>query len=147
MLDRTYEVRVSIWLIVLLALLFNVGSVHATDWITGSGLSLHSKKGDYNQKNWGMGFERKIDNDWSWLGGAYRNSLYRNTLYAGVSYTPWRFGGVKLGGLGVLATGYSERYPVLPYAAFLAKVEDEKYGVNVYWLPTVMVGVQFNMKF
>lgn len=118
----------------------------AGDWILGSGLSLHGKKG-YNEKNYGIGYERGLDKDWSLLGGAYRNSLDKNTLYAGFAYTPWSFGGVKLGGVGVLATGYSERYPVIPQVAFLAKVEGEKYGLNVYWLPTVMVGVQFKMKF
>ena len=146
-----YETRVCIWLVILFSV-FYTRYCSADEWLVGSGFSLHAKNPDrYNKRNLGLGYEKKIDRNWSVFAGGYQNSLYRDTLYVGGSYTPYNtsVSGLKLGvGVaGMIATGYSEKYPLMPYASLFAKAEGEKYGLNVYWIPTIVVGIQFKMKF
>jgi hypothetical protein len=42
----------------------------------------------FNDKNWGLLADVAINDDWSLVGGAFRNSFDRNTVLAGVSWEP-----------------------------------------------------------
>ena len=74
--------------------------------------SKHSK-GNYEESNWGVGAERKIDDRWTASLGHYRNSLRRDSFYAGAIYSRWRLGEVRFGTSLGIVTGYGKPLPML----------------------------------
>ena len=77
----------------------------------------------FNDQNWGLLVDVALNEDWSLVGGGYRNSFNRNTAIAGVSWEPLsaRVGKarVRLGGMAAvdLHGGYRGYNSVDPFLA------------------------------
>lgn len=84
----------------------------AEDYVRFTGLSWHSTPGN-NPINAGVGFEIEHDKDWSWNGGAYRNSEWNYSWYAGARYTFYKDDDWNVGLIGGAVTGY-RAMPVMP---------------------------------
>jgi hypothetical protein len=87
-------------------------SCSAEDYFRMTGLSAHSTGGN-NPINQGFGFEHELNNNWSVLGGVYRNSEWNYSWYAGGRYAFYREGDWNLGVVAGAVTGYRSM-PVLP---------------------------------
>lgn len=122
-------------------------------------LSLRSyhtdRAADYNESNWGIGFEKEFNDRWKLIVGVYDNSLDRQSEYVGFAYTPWKFGNVKLGAVGLAVTGYSSKNPDrwLPICCGGVVVYERKtWGLNFPVFPPLdghggAVGLQFFKRF
>lgn len=130
--------------LVMLAIALPVPAQAADDWLVITIGSRHHKRG-YNERNWGIGIERKISDNWRMGAGTYRNSYYRQTLYAGVTYAPLRFGDWHLGGTALLVTGYESRPVVVPFPSI--SYEQKEWGLNFGPILPTVVGVQLKLKF
>ena len=126
-------------------------------WLTTGEWSRHNNNTDcpwvgagchdkYRQNNTGIGIEYHIDDTINLIGGYYHNSIYRETFYAGATYTPYHFGIVRVGFIGALATGYVDIVPAVPIGALFATAEYERVGLNVFWLPKVVVAASLKWR-
>jgi len=91
----------------------------------------------YNEQNWGLGYERKFSDEWSFSSGYYRNSFDRDTLYVFGAYTPWRIAGWRFGSLFGVVTGYDEGR-VSPWITGVATKEWGRFGLNVVVAPAAV---------
>ena len=91
--------------ILLLALIVFSTNCLAEDYVRFTGLSWHNTPGN-NPINAGAGIEIEHNKDWSWTGGAYRNSEYNWSWYAGARYTFYKDTDWNIGLMGGLVTGY-----------------------------------------
>lgn len=98
----------------------------------------------YRQNNTGIGLQYDLNPDLSIVAGWYKNSVHTDTVYLGETYAPLHLGNAKFGIMGSIATGYF--YVPVPIASLYASYESDQFGVNVFWLPDVVVGVQLKMK-
>jgi hypothetical protein len=115
-----------------------------------SGFSYHLTKGDYNQKNWGLGFEQTVSKDWSFVAGGFRNSNRIDSTYIGAAYMPLHYGNFKAGVFVGQVTGYAidAIYGAMPVVSY----ERKTWGINGTFMPatdnsTGAIGVQFKWKF
>ena len=108
---------------------------------SADGSDCHDK---YRQNNTGVGLQIDFDRDVSSVLGWYNNSLRNESVYLGMTYAPIHVGGAKLGVMSAVATGYY--YVPVPIASIYASYEYERYGVNVFWLPDVVVAIQLKVK-
>jgi hypothetical protein len=117
-------------------------------WLTSGEWSRHTDEGihHYRQNNTGVGLQVDLDADSSLVMGWYNNSVHRETVYLGGTYTPWHFGGAKLGGLYVMATGYDRYVPAVPMVGIFGSYEYEHAGINMMWLPGVVAAVQLKWR-
>ena len=106
----------------------------AADFLVVPIASYHTERNGYNQINPGLGFERSINERWSFGGGFYRNSYRRDSFYAGATYMRWRIGEIRLGTSLGLVTGYGG---VLPMAAPTAVWDSGGVGISVMVTPPV----------
>ena len=95
----------------LVLILFSTNCL-AQDYVRFTGLSWHDTPGN-NPINAGVGIEIEHDKDWSWTGGAYRNSEYGYSWYAGARYTFYKDNNWNIGLVGGVVTGYRVN-PVIP---------------------------------
>jgi hypothetical protein len=118
-------------------------------WLTSGEVSRHvnESKHNYRQNNSGVGLEYDENENLSYVAGWYNNSIHRETIYVGGTYAPIHLGGLKLGAMGAIATGYTQSLPAVPIASLYGSYEYERVGVNLYWLPTVVVAAQLKIKF
>ena len=70
-------------------------------------------RGNYEETNPGIGYEKQISERWTLSGGYYRNSNRHDSLYAGAIYTRWKLGEVRLGTSLGIVTGYGKPLPML----------------------------------
>ena len=92
--------------IIILAVLLTFSlNCSAEDYVRFTGLSWHSTPNN-NPVNAGVGFEIEHDKDWSWTGGAYRNSEWNYSWYAGARYTFYKDTDWNVGLVGGAVTGY-----------------------------------------
>ena len=126
-----------------------LAAVRADEWATATCCSHHFQRKHYNERNWGIGFEGVLNENWRILAGLYDNSLYRPSIYGGAAYTPWRYGGWRFGAVMGLFTGYTDDYPAVPMAAPTAMWEGESVGVNLIVVPVPkgVIGLQFKVRF
>lgn len=96
-----------------LALLLVCLPAKAETWLVVPLASLHAPRGDYEQINPGIGFERAYSARWSLGAGYYRNSHRGDSFYAGASYTPLRLAGWGLGTSLGLVSGYRGVIPMI----------------------------------
>lgn len=95
--------------ILVAAVLLVLGTAaNAADLITVGGGSYHFERDlGHNEFNYGLGYERDIDDEWSWSAGVYKNSIRRATFYGLANYYPWPLGsGFRAGLTGGLMSGY-----------------------------------------
>ncbi len=93
----------------------------------------------YNERNFGLGIERRLSDDWSVSTGFYKNSFYRDSLYALASYTSARLAGWRLGVVFGGVTGYNDG--LCPWVTGLATRDFGGFGINVV-LGTAGVALQ-----
>jgi hypothetical protein len=117
-------------------------------WLTSGEWSRHTNQDvhKYRQNNTGVGLQADLSGDTSLMLGWYNNSIHRETVYMGITYTPWHVGGAKFGGVYAMVTGYAKFVPAIPIASLYGSYEYDRVGVNVYWLPSVVVAVQLKVK-
>jgi hypothetical protein len=140
------------------ALFASAAQAQSTDktewWITPGALSYHFKNRDqFNQTHPGLGAEYHFASNWSAVGGTYKNSNYRWSQYVGVNWTPYVFGPVKFGATAQVANHYNQARDgkPFPFAAPLIAYEGERFGVNLYVIPTIRnvtgaAALQFKIK-
>jgi len=92
----------------------------------------------YNEQNWGLGYERRLSDDWSIATGFYRNSFRRDTVYLFGAYTPWQMAGWHIGPLMGVATGYDKDRPFSPWLTGVAAKDWGRFGLNVVVAPTAI---------
>lgn len=141
----------AIVLVVAMMAVFLIDNSRADDeslWLTTGEWSRHvdQDKHQYRQNNTGIGMQYDWDKDSSVIVGYYENSIHRSTFYMGMTYTPLQFGCAKVGVIGAMATGYMELMPAVPIASLYGSYEYDRVGLNVYWLPTVVVAIQLKVK-
>jgi hypothetical protein len=111
-------------------------------WITPGAVSYHFENQDeFNQTHPGLGVEYLFAPEWAAVGGTYKNSNNLWSKYAGVNWTPQalRFGPFKLGATAQVADNYKAARNGKPFAfaAPLIAVEGERFGANIYIIPTI----------
>lgn len=90
---------------------------------------------NYNERNWGVGFEKAFTPEWRGMAGGYANSDYGASFYIGGAYLPWRAGSAHLGFAGGIVTGYNNF--VVPFIAPEAAIEFRHFGINVFAIPKI----------
>jgi len=123
-------------------------------WLNAGFYSAHfdTDKGLRNA-NPGLGFEYRIDEDWSATAGRFINSDNANASYVGAYYQPWTSAGVKLGVVAGAFNGYPKAFNGGWFPAVLpvATLESGNFGLNVALVPPMkdrLYGaVSFQLKF
>ncbi len=127
-------------------------TANAADWAVVTVHSHHFDDGkkNYEQSNWGWGWEHEFSENWRSAVGAYRNSNRITSTYLTAVYSPLKFGYVKLGVAFGMVTGYS----VEPQLAAIpvAMIEYQRVGLNVTYVPktqtnTAVVAWQVKWRF
>lgn len=107
-------------------------------WLNAGFYSAHfdTNKGLRNA-NPGLGFEYRLNEDWSATAGGFTNSDSVHSSYVGAYYQPWRLAGAKIGVVGGAFNGYPKAFnggwfpAVLPVASW----EGDRFGLNVMLVP------------
>ena len=141
----------AIGFVIALILCFIIENARADDetiWLTTGEWSRHTNEDahKYRQNNTGIGLQADLNSDTSLVVGWYNNSIYHETVYMGITYTPWHVGGAKFGGMYAMVTGYNRYFPAVPIASLCGSYEYGRAGVNIIWLPSVVVAVQLKVK-
>ena len=139
--------RIHLNALVLAGLSLLCGAAHADEdtafeanrlWLNAGFYSAHfdTDKGLRNA-NPGLGFEYRLNNDWSATAGRFINSDSVHSSYVGAYYQPWTVSGLKLGVVGGVFNGYPKAFnggwfpAVLPVASW----EGGRFGLNVMLVP------------
>ena len=123
-------------------------------WLNAGFYSAHFDTGKgLRNANPGLGFEYKLDDNWSATAGRFMNSDNAHSNYIGAYYQPWTVAGAKLGVVGGAFNGYPKAFnggwfpAVIPVATW----EGERFGLNVALVPPLkdrLYGaVSFQLKF
>lgn len=91
---------------------------------------------EYNERNGGIGLERRYSDNWSGSVGYFRNSFNRDTLYLFAGYTPIRYRDWRLGVVFGGVTGYDNR--VSPWITGVATRDFGRFGVNLVFAPAAV---------
>lgn len=126
----------------LLALLLSFCSVaragEPVDYLVSTVTSYHfDRHRDYNERNFGLGWERRYSDEWAGSLGYYRNSYDRLTVYTFASYTPWTVATWRMGVVFGVVTGYDEDRP----STWLTGVATRDFGglgLNVVFAPAAL---------
>lgn len=108
-------------------------------WLNAGGLSYHFNRSiGYNERNFGMGVEYKIDAEKSIVAGFYRNSVRTQTRYLGWVWAPIELGVFRAGAVIGVADGYADMRGghFFPMALPALSYEGERYGVNFTVIPS-----------
>lgn len=107
-------------------------------WLNAGFYSAHfdTDKGLRNA-NPGLGFEYRLNNDWSATAGRFINSDSAHSSYVGAYYQPWTVSGIKLGVVGGVFNGYPKAFEGGWFPAVLpvATLEQGLWGLNVALVP------------
>ena len=129
----------------------NLGSTHfgGEDEFLAAGES-------FNEFNPGIGVELQWQPHHAIAAGYFLNSVDEHSLYALYHYTPLQLGRlVRVGGMIGVVTGYPGYNDggIAPGGGFIAKIEGERVGVNLIFLPEITdvtpntLGLQFKLRF
>jgi hypothetical protein len=141
----------------LLALLLPLIAQAGDLWVTAMVGSKHyADSSKYNEQNFGLGLEYHVNEDWSLVGGAYKNSLSKESHYLGAAYTPLHVtDSIKVGIVAGVIDGYKFNHggpaPLLA-GTIMVKLTD-RVGFNLIFTPTVKntnqgaVALQLKLKF
>ena len=109
-------------------------------WVNPGMYSYHFQKDqNLHNNNWGVGLEYRFNSVASATIGNFKNSDNDRSSYVGVYYQPIAIGPLKLGVVaggfnGYQATNNGGWFPaVLPAIT----IEEGRFGVNVFFIPTV----------
>lgn len=124
--------------------------VHADElWVTSGMWSHHNNEDHYHyqQDNTGLGLAYKSDRfKYTFIAGEYLNSLDHHANYFGIINQPWSCGPVRIG----YATGFVSGYTKTPRYEFafapMATYEFHGVGMNLIWVPSVVVAAQFKLR-
>lgn len=108
------------------------------DWVNFGFLSHHqNRQANFNERNYGLGWEHKISEDLSSTVGFYRNSVRRNSAYAAVLWEPLQLGPVKAGVMAGVINGYPRlnHGNFIPMALPVASIEGRHLGANLICIP------------
>ena len=109
-------------------------------WVNPGMYSYHFQKDqNLNNNNWGIGLEYRFNTVASATVGNFKNSDNGHSSYVGIYYQPISIGPLKLGVVAGGFNGYQSTnnggwFPaVLPTLT----IEEGRFGVNVFFIPTV----------
>ncbi|HEX5127259.1 MAG TPA: hypothetical protein VFW00_11010, partial [Rhodocyclaceae bacterium] len=110
----------------------------ASELISFGGGSYHFQRHlGHNEFNYGLGYERDINNQLSWSTGVYKNSIRRASIYLLGNYYPWTLSeGLRLGATAGLSTGYHHA-AVVPLAAPALEWRGSKMAAQAYVIPSI----------
>lgn len=136
------------WLGLLLGLVLGwVTPAHAGEWLSLTLGSHHfDRDRDYNEFNYGIGYERTLSPEWRFAGGVYKNSYYRTSWYAVWVREMWTYGSWKAGTAFGGVSGYTHGR-VDPVAAPIIAWEGKDFGVNLFPVSPKVIGLQVKFKF
>lgn len=129
----------------------NVGSTHF-----GGENDFLDEGESFNEFNPGIGVEVQWQPHHAVAAGYFLNSVDEDSLYALYHYTPLQLGRfVRLGGMLGVVTGYPgfNDGGIAPAGGFIAKIEGQRWGVNLVFLPEVSditpntLGLQLKRRF
>jgi len=132
-------IRFLFWSIIVLCVLSGIRQACATDlWLSATVASYHSNRdAEYNERNYGLGFEYGAADRWRAVGGVYDNSYYRTTVYGGALYLYPVSQSIKVGVMLGLASGYSHVVgPLAPVALPTIAIEGKQFGANIGVMPS-----------
>ncbi len=112
---------------------------HSEMWVNVGGFSRHfARNKGYNESNFGLGVEYRLNPDVSVMAGSYYNSIRRTTTYATVNWQPYRVGEIKVGALAGLMDGYPSvaRGGKFFMAVPMLTYEGRRVGVNFGIIPS-----------
>jgi len=107
-------------------------------WLNAGFYSAHFDTGKgLRNTNPGLGFEYRMNDDWSATAGRFINSDNAHSSYMGAYYQPWRLGPVKLGVVGGAFNGYPKAFNGGWFPAVIptASMESGHWGLNLAWVP------------
>lgn len=110
----------------------------AAEYLNFGGVSYHYERDlHFNEFNYGIGYERDIQDNFSWSSGVYKNSLRRASIYLLWNYYPFQFSeswraGVTAG----FSTGYHHS-AVIAEAAPTIEWRGERWALQGYLIPTI----------
>lgn len=64
----------------------------------------------------------------------------------GITWTPLHVWNTKFGLAGAMATGYDKFLPAVPIGSLYGSYEYDKVGVNLFWLPSVVIAAQLKIR-
>ena len=127
-----------------LAVLYAMGSAAHADfeadrvWINAGVYSVHfDTDTGLRNANPGLGFEYRMNDDWSATAGRFINSDNAHSKYVGAYYQPWRLGSLKLGVVGGAFNGYPKAFNGGWFPAIIptASLESGHWGLNAALVP------------
>ena len=94
----------------------------------------------YNERNFGLGLEYRLSDDWALVAGRYKNSVYGHSTYLGAAYTPlalspWLRAGIVAGAVNGYEVNDGNFIP-LAGGTLTFRVNDHV-GFNLIISPTV----------
>lgn len=121
--------------------LFSLGAaapLQAAEMISFGGASYHFERDlGHNEFNYGLGYERDIDSEWSWSGGVYKNSLRRASFYLLGNYYPWSLSeSWRVGVMGGAMSGYHQS-AVIPVLAPIVEWRGKHLALQGYVVPSI----------
>lgn len=113
-------------------------AAHAAELISFGGGAYHFERDlGYNEFNYGLGYERDIQEDWSVSGGVYKNSIRRAAFYVLANYYPFNLGaGFRVGVAAGPVTGY-RHVAVVPAVMPTLEWRGERLALQSYVIPTI----------
>jgi hypothetical protein len=111
---------------------------HAGDMISVGGGAYHfDRDKDFNETNYGLGYERDWNKDLTWSVGVYKNSIRRATFYGLLNYYPFDLGaGFRAGVSGGLMSGYHHS-AIIGAAMPTLEWRGDYVSVQAYVIPTI----------
>lgn len=96
------------WAVIAALLLVAAHESRADGWyLSGGGVSYHQdRKAGYNEVNNGLSITYRADAELAYSAGFFANSLHRRAYFGAARYTPIALGGVRVGALAGVVTGY-----------------------------------------
>ena len=133
------------WAVIISGVALLAKAFAGESWVTVPLASKHSRKGDHNEVNLGIGVEHELNERWRFAGGYYRNSNREDSLYAAAVHVYAKRGSWRFGSLYGVVTGYES--DVTPMAGLVASYEQRDWGFNVILFPKDGAIVGFQIKF
>lgn len=139
------------WLLIILAAsLITIRQTEADDYVVLNGVSDHQIEGEWNEENYGIGWERSLyydDHKRTYSAGGYVDSNGGRAYYVGTGYE-YRLGASPFYAGGTFQlTAREDLYDGYPGPmAYLSASYDGPVGINLIWVPSIVVGIQLKVE-